>query len=115
MGTASDAYRTSGNGKGCGLRNAYFDPRRALERGAGGDLGLETPKMIPQGLRKGRAGSRMPILIPEGPRNWVQEGYLGSETRKMIPRGLRKGRAGVKLEFYPQEGPVLWTNQEGHR
>ena len=50
-----------------------------------GYLGSETPKLIPQGHRKGRAGSGLPIVLPEGPWNGVQEVYLGSETPKMIP------------------------------
>ena len=63
--------------------------------------------------RKERAGSRMPILIPEGPRNGVQEGYLGSETPKIIPRGLRKGRAGSGMPILIPEGPRNGV-QEGY-
>ena len=63
--------------------------------------------------RKGRAGSEMPILIPERPRNGVREGYLGSETRKMIPQGLRKERAGSRMPILIPEGP--WNGvQEGY-
>lgn len=51
------------------------------------------------------AGLEMPILIPEGPWNGVQEGYLGSETPKMIPRGHRKGRVGSGKPILIPEGP----------